>query len=359
MHYHTPDLVAPAHAAMAAAAAHAGVDLDFVIVDNGSEPAGRAQLEGVPGARVLDRGQNLGYAGGANLGFERSDGELVAVMNPDVVADERCIAHLLEALQAGAGCVGPRFSWDREGVIWMPPSDARGFGQELRRAQSGWSRRHRLRARVAWRAHAQRHWCAKAPIPSRSLSGALLLFRRDAWRRVGPFDEGYRLYFEETDWLERAAAAGVETRYVPAARAVHYYDQSASGEPASRGWFEESAARFRARAYGRARSRVLAAAERLNRAPEGDTLPRIVLASAADDPPVSHEARWLELSPDRRGYPAVAQRFEDGVPLDWSLPRDVRERHPDLYLHGRLVDDDQRELATFDLPPEAGEGAGS
>lgn len=346
VHHHTPELVGPAAAAVRVAAQRAGFDLDFVVVDNGSDEAGRRLLEQVPGSRVLDRGCNLGYAGGANFGISRSHGEVLAVMNPDVLLSPDCLSVLREGLQAGAGCVGPAFTWDEGGTLLMPPAEQRRFADEVQRALSGWSSGREQAARRRWRRHAQRHWLAAAGLRSEALSGAFLMFRRDAWQRVGTFDEAFKLYFEETDWLLRARNLGVESRYMPSARAVHFFDQSASNEARSPTWFAESAVRFREKAYGRARALLIAGLERRRRT-VAPALGRLSQHRSAG-------AEWLELSPDPRGFPAVGRLFEHGVPHDWQLPSVVRDRHPNLVLHGRVVSMDGAEKISFVLGPEAG-----
>ena len=51
--------------------------------------------------------------------------------------------------------------------------------------------------------------------------GSTVLFSAECWERVGPWDESYFLYSEETDFALRARDAGLVTRFTPAARAVH------------------------------------------------------------------------------------------------------------------------------------------
>ena len=53
------------------------------------------------------------------------------------------------------------------------------------------------------------------------VSGASVLFRFDALQKVGFFDPGFFLYYEEVDLMHRAARAGWETWFVPEARVVH------------------------------------------------------------------------------------------------------------------------------------------
>ena len=53
-------------------------------------------------------------------------------------------------------------------------------------------------------------------------AGALFLFRRSVWERLGGFDEGfYPLWFEDVDFCRRAKDDGYHMYYVPAVQAVH------------------------------------------------------------------------------------------------------------------------------------------
>jgi GT2 family glycosyltransferase len=52
-------------------------------------------------------------------------------------------------------------------------------------------------------------------------TGAALAVRRRAYEEAGPLDEGYFLYFEETEWLERVQRHGWAVELVPEARVMH------------------------------------------------------------------------------------------------------------------------------------------
>jgi GT2 family glycosyltransferase len=58
--------------------------------------------------------------------------------------------------------------------------------------------------------------------------GTFMAVRRDAFRQLGGFDEGYFLYGEDLDLCHRAAAHGLRTVHVPEARAVHGANVSAA-----------------------------------------------------------------------------------------------------------------------------------
>lgn len=339
VHYHTPRLAAAAvealradlHAAPpegCAAAGGQGQEVEWLLVDNGSDAAEREVLAGLP-VRLLEPGRNLGYAGGVNLGVASSRAELILLMNPDVLVLPGCVARLVAALCAGAAAAGPRFYWDSGRRLLLPPSEERGRGAELLAALAAarggrWAAAARRRSRR----HCRRHWLAPAPLASYALSGSLLAVTRQAWERVGGFDEEYRLYFEETDWLLRLRRAGLPARYVPAAEAVHLYSRSAAAEPRARAWFESSAERFRRRHYGAWFAWLL---DRLARA-------AAPAAAVAGDLPAVPQAGldlapfrrplWIEVTPNPAGFPAAGERIAAGAAPAWSLPEEVAANLP-------------------------------
>jgi GT2 family glycosyltransferase len=62
-----------------------------------------------------------------------------------------------------------------------------------------------------------------------SLYGAALLVRREAVDRVGPFDERFFMFSEETDWLYRFRRAGWTVWFHPGAEVVHVGGASHGG----------------------------------------------------------------------------------------------------------------------------------
>ncbi|HEX9944093.1 MAG TPA: glycosyltransferase family 2 protein [Thermoanaerobaculia bacterium] len=350
VHYHTPELAAEAVEALRADVAGRGLEVEWLLVDNGSDAAGRARLESLPIERI-DPGENLGYAGGINLGVSRSSSELILLMNPDVIVLPGCVPALLDSLRSGAAVAGPRFYWDRGRRLLQPPSEVRTRREELTGLLAGRSERWASRARRRWRRHARRHWEARAPLPSHALSGSLLALRRSAWETVGPFDEGFRLYFEETDWLLRARRQGLAGRYVPTAEAVHLYGQSASREPRARQWFEESAHRFRRRHYGPWFAGLLAGLDRRlpRRGAASPLLPAFPDGLSLPDEPSAYPL-WVEVSPNPAGYPAAAERLLEPPGRTWSLPAEISERLPLGELIAQVTDGKGREAVRLALP---------
>jgi len=349
VHYHTPGLAALAvealRADMAGMAGLAGLAVDWLLVDNGSDAEERARLAALP-VRRIDPGGNLGYAGGVNRGLAETSAELLLVMNPDVIVLPGCVPALIDRLRTAADAravAGPAFHWDHGRRLLLPPAERRGRREEIsallaRRGEAGGAR-----ARRRWRRHARRHWEARAPLPSHALSGSLLALTRPAWEAVGPFDEGFRLFFEETDWLLRAERRGVPSWYVPAAAAVHLYNQSAGREPRSRGWFEESARRFRRLHYGAGFAAALEALD--NRLPSVPPSPLPPIPPRGFDLTGLPLPLWVEVSPNPEGFPAAAELLREPLAGPWRLPGEIEDRLPaGTVLTVQAVDAAGREL---------------
>jgi N-acetylglucosaminyl-diphospho-decaprenol L-rhamnosyltransferase len=344
VHYRTPELAAAAVEAVWRDAGRSGLEIEGILVDNGSDEAGRALLGSLPVQRI-DPGSNLGFAGGVNLGIARAQADTIVVMNPDVLVLPGCLGALMDALGSGAAIAGPRFYWDEARRMLLPPAEDRGRASEVLHLLATRDERWAVHARRRWRRHALRHWEAQRPLASYALSGSLLALTRAAWERVGPFDEGFRLYFEETDWLRRAERIGVPARYVPAAGAIHLHGRSAVQEPRSGGWFEESARRFRERHYGRW---FVALLERLDRRLRQRPPVRLAPVEGLDLTAFPFPL-WVEVSPNPTGFPAAAERLTTPPPDGWRLPPDVAGRLAGAELVVQVVDAEGRERVRHSL----------
>ncbi len=354
VHFHTPEFLARAVSDLRRDWSGSGLEGEIIVVDNGNDAAGRRLISQLS-VNVIDPESNLGFAAAANLGAAEAlarGARVLLFINPDAFVVPGCSAALCGELSRGAAAAGPLFFWDHEQRFLLPPTERRTRTDELLSALSARGETWASRARKRWRRHAQKHWLATSPLATAALSGGLLAISHEAWQSVGPFDEDYRLYFEETDWLLRLVQRGGVSRLVPAAHAVHLHGRSAVAEPAAASWFEESAARFRRRFYGERFASLLARAA-VERASAEDfaTLPPypaegLDLAQRVEE--TAGEAPfWLELSPRSVGFPAAAQRF-DRLPRDrWKLPIEVAERLAGAPLWIGLTDGRGRELGRW------------
>lgn len=350
--YHAAELVARAHASFAAELAALGLDAEWLVVDNGEDENGRLRLAELAVRCVPGLG-NRGYAAGINAGVAAATGDVLILANPDLELAPGAARHLLDGLRQ-APIVGPRFVWDRGGRLLLPAPERWTWVSELARLAARRRAGAARGARRRWRRHVRRQWQATAPLASHELSGALLGVTREVWRQLGPFDEGYRLYFEETDWLARAQQAGIPALFLPAARVLHLYNASASAEPRAADWFARSARRYRERWYGRERADRL---EQLAAVASGlpETVPAATLETFATSI-VPSAGWWVEVSPDPLGIPAAGELLAEGFDLaTWRLPDDVVGRLGAASWFARLVDPSgvERALWLVDTAPIA------
>lgn len=363
VHYRTPQLVRPAIDALAAELDGAGLTAEILLVDNGSEAGDRAAWSDLP-LRHLDGGENRGYAAGVVLGVEASSAPLVVAMNPDVEVRPGCLGALVGALESGADAAGPEFFWNRAATIKLPPTEPRTRSAEIVAAlgrRFAWAA---SRARRRWRRHARRHWLAESALATSCLSGALLAFRRDAWRRVGPFDSGFRLYFEESDWLLRLAASGGRAVYVPEATAFHWYAQSSLRQPEASTWFAESERRFRQRSYGSLTTSLLESlaanrARAARREPSHDS-PVFTEPPAIELSPARPGAApgWIEISPLACGFPAAAEKLT-APSRSWAFPADLWQRLAPGELWIRTLDESGLEISARRVVKHSSDAAGA
>jgi len=347
VHYHAVASVREAVAALRLDANGTNIRLNIVIADNGSTREERALLQSLD-IHYLDSGRNAGYAGAVNIAFSATSSDVVVLMNEDVNVLPGCLRALSTTLRAGASIAGPQFYWDRDCTFLLPCTEERTHGNERLKVAGKRNPAQLARARSRWREHARRHWRAAEPLPTTALSGALLAFRRDTWRTLGPFDEGFPLYFEEDDWLLRAASAGLLTLYVPSAKAIHRHNTNLAREAKRVQWEAESFRRFGDRYYGERFMRRLAhAAKREQVVPDWQELAadptgavRLALSRKCNWP------LWIELTPSPLGFPAATTRIADPSDELWQLPPlSGLEFLETFYL--QVVDEAGRELGGY------------
>ncbi|MCS7034699.1 MAG: glycosyltransferase family 2 protein, partial [Phycisphaerae bacterium] len=193
---------------------------------------------------LLPLPRNGGFAYGNNaairFGLQKGNPEYLYLLNPDTIVFPGVIARLVEFMDAHRQCgiAGSRAE-NPDGSVRRSAFRFPSIAGEFER-QAEWGLASRLLRRAA----------VALPIPDTPtrvdwVSGCGMMIRRDVYDRIGPLDEGYFMYYEETDFCRRAARCGIECWYVPASRLIHLVGQSSGVTGAARGsrrrpayWFE-------------------------------------------------------------------------------------------------------------------------
>jgi N-acetylglucosaminyl-diphospho-decaprenol L-rhamnosyltransferase len=263
--------------------------LETVVVDHGSTDGTLERVRSrFPGAKVVEQ-ENRGLGAGWNTGIRETSTPHVLVLNSDawLVGDaaERLV-RFAEGIPKAAW-VAPRLL-NPDGSL--QPS-VRGFPTPWRLATEYlFLRKLAPRSRLlnAFYGAGFRHDEIREVEFAKA---AAFLIRREAFDEVGPFDEQFFLFSEETDWSYRARSAGWRTLFFPEAEAVHVGGAT---------WRRESAPLFREQVRGHLRFLVKHRGE-----PAAERARRVILAGL--------RLRSLVFRGDRRGVYREAAQWVAGA----------------------------------------------
>jgi N-acetylglucosaminyl-diphospho-decaprenol L-rhamnosyltransferase len=186
-----------------------GEDDELAIVDNASTdgtPAVARKL--CERARVIETGDNLGFAEGCHMGAEMTRAPLLVFLNPDSQPQPGCIERLrraaLEHTDWGA--------W--QAAVLLDEGHVNTSGGVVHYLGLGWAGDCGLPVSVL-------------PGEDREIafpSGAALVVRREIWSALAGFDRDYFMYGEDLDLGLRVWLTGQRVGLVPAARVIHRYE---------------------------------------------------------------------------------------------------------------------------------------
>jgi glycosyltransferase involved in cell wall biosynthesis len=179
-------------------------NLKITVLDNASGD-GTADFvrRTFPGIEVLESHENLGFAAGHNLLFERSTADYVVLLNHDAIARRNWIAELVGAAEA------------------LPKGAAFGAKMLMRRCPTILNSTGIVMCESGFAADRDigRPDLDPGCEPERvfAVCGGALLLRGPLLRQLGGFDPTFFMYVEDVDWCWRARLAGHEIYYVPSA----------------------------------------------------------------------------------------------------------------------------------------------
>ncbi|MGH8929531.1 MAG: glycosyltransferase family 2 protein [Egibacteraceae bacterium] len=192
---------------------------ELTVVDNAStDDTLEVARTYASGATVVALDHNSGYAGGVNAALATSQpSAAIYVLNPDTILQPGSVRILLDALESpGVGIAVPRMlSADGrlDASLRREPTLTRALGTALLGKRAG-----------RWAALGENVLDPECYCRSTTADwavGAALMVSRACATAVGPWDETFFLYSEETDFCLRARDLGFGLRLVPDAVVIH------------------------------------------------------------------------------------------------------------------------------------------
>ncbi|MCP2258650.1 Glycosyltransferase, GT2 family [Streptoalloteichus tenebrarius] len=201
--------------------------LQVICVDNASGDGSAERLrEAAPDVELVEAPENLGFAGGCNLGVRHARGEVVAFLNNDARPDRDWVRAAVAVLRAEptVGAVASKvLDWEGRtvdfvdgGLTWFGMGYKRHAGQPVDAVSPDQ---------------------LDAPRDVLFGTGSAMFVRAELFRELGGFDERYFMFYEDVDLGWRLNLRGWRVRYEPRSLTFHRHHGSMGGVHSAREFY--------------------------------------------------------------------------------------------------------------------------
>lgn len=180
---------------------------------------------------VLQNANPKGFGANHNAAFTLARGEYFCVMNPDLRLPVNPFPGLIDELRRSNAALAAPAVLNPAGAV---EDSVRRFptpGGLLAKLLGRGDGRHAMTL-------------GEAPFAADWVGGMFMLFRADAFRAVGGFDEGFFLYYEDVDICARLWKSGWRVLACPAAQVVHNARRASHRDVRYLSWHLASLARY-------------------------------------------------------------------------------------------------------------------
>lgn len=189
--------------------------LEVIVVDNASRINEAEKISAkYPLVKTIRSEQNLGFAGGNNLGIKEASGDYLFFINNDTYLKDFNISALIDRLNSsseiGMVCPKIRFAWGNNPIQFAGYTPLSRI--TLRNKAIGYNELDNGQYNEAH--------------PTPYAHGAAMMVKREAIEKVGVMPECYFLYYEELDWSMMFRRAGFQIWYEPACTVFHKESRS-------------------------------------------------------------------------------------------------------------------------------------
>ena len=180
--------------------------IEVIVVDNGSHDGTATMMRTLfPKVEFIQNDDNRGFAYACNQGLKIAKGEILVLLNPDMLLGKRVIEHTIETLKRrlDIGVMGVKLLKPEGTVVPSVRRDPRLLDQLailLKAAKLFPSITNRYLATDFDYSQSQ---------AVEQIRGSYFAFRRDVYEKVGELDaQRFFIWFEEVDYCRRVREAG-------------------------------------------------------------------------------------------------------------------------------------------------------
>ncbi|HID30049.1 MAG TPA: glycosyltransferase family 2 protein [Desulfobacterales bacterium] len=204
-----------------------GLNFEVIVIDNASTDGSAEMVEReFPDVRLIRNTERLGSSANFNRGLRISKGKYWAVLHEDTMVTPGLFPQLVAFLNAHpeAGLIAPKSIFP-DGSL---DSSARKFPSLWGEILDGFFGRW-IKPDLFYRYPEEQ---GDEPFQPDWISATCLIFRPKALAEVGLFDEGFWIFYEETDLTYRLRRAGWQVYMLPFVAVIHHRGVT-SGQPVS------------------------------------------------------------------------------------------------------------------------------
>jgi GT2 family glycosyltransferase len=172
---------------------------EVIVIDDASPDDSNEFLEkNYPQVKIIKHQKNLGFAAGCNSGVQAARGEIVILLNLDVVPEKDALEKVLPNFNDGkvfaVSFNEPQWSWAK--ILWQKGTIEHQPGAKTKRTHlSAWA------------------------------NGGSAAFRKSIWEKLGGFDSLYHpFYWEDIDLSYRVWKRGYKVLWEPKAIVHHQHE---------------------------------------------------------------------------------------------------------------------------------------
>ena len=191
--------------------------IEVIVIDNASaQDEATIMKERFPQVKVIRSKENLGFAGGNNLGIKAAQGKYLFFLNNDILLKPQAsdfrplIARLKSSPKIGIVCPKIKFSWGNQLIQFASYTPLSPITMRNKAIGCG----------------EVDHGQFDTPHPTPYAHGAAMMIKREVIEKAGLMPECYFLYYEELDWSMMIRHAGYEIWYEPTCTVFHKESQT-------------------------------------------------------------------------------------------------------------------------------------
>lgn len=205
-----------------------GLNFNVIIVDNASDENIEELENKYKNLTVIKQAKNSGFGYSHNRAFERCEARYYFMLNPDTVfpAGQNFLKKFVEFMDNNprAGMAGPKI-YNPDGSLQYSCYRFPSFFQPV------FSRTNLGQMNLGKRAtsrYLMKDFDHESSVPVDWVMGSAMIFRRDAYKQVGGFDERYFMYAEDSDLCRRLWEAGWAVYYAHHVYLLHAHGRASA-----------------------------------------------------------------------------------------------------------------------------------